>query len=70
MPFPVAGRPHNEDGRVTRVRVAFHLRKLLQAAGDPRRGSAHHARPLSDRADGAHVRRHHCPADSIPPLLA
>ena len=41
-PFPVAGRPHIEDGRITRVRVAFDVHKLLQAGGDPRRGSAHH----------------------------
>ncbi|PAZ13121.1 hypothetical protein CLM62_26130 [Streptomyces sp. SA15] len=41
-PFPVAGRLHIEDGRFTRVRVAFDLGKLLQAGGDPRRGCTHH----------------------------
>ena len=41
-----AGRPHIEDGHITRV---------------PR------ARPLSDRADGVHVRGHRCPAHPIPP---
>lgn len=41
-PFPVVGRPHTEDGRITRVRVTVDLHKLLQAGDDPRRESAHH----------------------------
>jgi len=41
-PFPVAGRLYIEHGHITRVRVAFGHGKLLQAGGDPRRGSAHH----------------------------
>ncbi len=41
-PSPSPARLHIEDGRITRVSFTVDPRKLLQAGGDPRRGSAHH----------------------------
>lgn len=62
----LAGRPHIEDGCITRVRVALGLGKLLQAGGDPRRGSAHR-RPAPERpGPTAPASAAHCLAHLIP----
>ncbi|TWF78689.1 hypothetical protein FHX44_114612 [Pseudonocardia hierapolitana] len=53
-PFPVAGRLHIEDGRITRVRVAFDLDKLCRPTGAHGRG--HTAPPQASTTDLMKVR--------------
>lgn len=60
------GQLHIEDGRITRVRVALDFGKLLQAGGDPRRGSVHH-RPAPERPGPTAPAGFHCLARLIPP---